>query len=127
VGLTLRATGDPAQAICETELSSFALAHPASPTATVGANRDFILNHIPHISKQKVGDIGAVLDHAQTVMIGTKDPDFTAVPSVCAKAKWWSILCGSLKAGVRMESRTAFAGERRETLPGLTARRDSSK
>ena len=42
----------------------------------VGANRDFILNHIPHISKLMVGDIDAVLNHAQTVVIGNKDPGF---------------------------------------------------
>jgi GDP-mannose 6-dehydrogenase len=47
----------------------------------VGANRDFILNHIPHISKLMVGDIDAVLNHAQTVVIGNKDPDFKAVPA----------------------------------------------
>jgi len=46
----------------------------------VGANRDFILNHIPHISKLMVGDIDAVLNHAQTVVIGNKDPDFKEVP-----------------------------------------------
>jgi GDP-mannose 6-dehydrogenase len=46
----------------------------------VGANRDFILNHIPHISKLMVGDIDAVLNHAQTVVIGNKDPDFNGVP-----------------------------------------------
>jgi GDP-mannose 6-dehydrogenase len=45
----------------------------------VGANRDFILNHIPHISKLMVGDIDAVLNHAQTVVIGNKDPDFKRV------------------------------------------------
>jgi GDP-mannose 6-dehydrogenase len=46
----------------------------------VGANRDFILNHIPHISKLMVGDISAVLNHAQTVVIGNKDPEFKDVP-----------------------------------------------
>ncbi len=46
----------------------------------VGANRDFILNHIPHISKLMVNDIGAILSHAQTVVIGNKDPDFKIVP-----------------------------------------------
>ena len=46
----------------------------------VGANRDFILNHIPHISKLMVGDIDSVLSHAQTVVIGNKDPDFKGVP-----------------------------------------------
>lgn len=46
----------------------------------VGANRDFILNRIPHISRLMVGGIDAVLEHAQTVVIGNKDPDFQTVP-----------------------------------------------
>ncbi|HEX3435640.1 MAG TPA: nucleotide sugar dehydrogenase [Pseudacidobacterium sp.] len=46
----------------------------------VGANRDFILNRIPHISKLMVDGIDPVLEHAQTVVIGNKDPDFDVVP-----------------------------------------------
>jgi GDP-mannose 6-dehydrogenase len=46
----------------------------------VGANRDFILNHIPHISKLMVNGIDAVLDHAQTIVIGNNDPEFQSVP-----------------------------------------------
>ena len=46
----------------------------------VGANRDFILNRIPHISRLMVHDIDAVLKHAETVVIGNKDPDFQNVP-----------------------------------------------
>ena len=45
----------------------------------VGANRDFILNRIPHISKLMVDGIDTVLDHAQTVVIGNNDPDFRNV------------------------------------------------
>ena len=45
----------------------------------VGANRDFILNHIPHISKLMVCSIDAVLEHAQTVVIGNKDPEFEGI------------------------------------------------
>ena len=47
----------------------------------VGANRDFILNRIPHISKLMVGDIDTVLNHAQTIVVGNKDPDFHQVPA----------------------------------------------
>src|SRR5271154_6748476 len=47
----------------------------------VGANRDFILNHIPHISKLMVDHVDAILDHAQTIVIGNKDPAFRDVPS----------------------------------------------
>ncbi len=46
----------------------------------MGANREYILNHVPHISKLMVDDIDTVLDHAQTVVIGNKDPDFRHVP-----------------------------------------------
>ncbi len=46
----------------------------------VGANRDFILNRIPHISRLMVDHIDAVLDYAQTIVIGNKDPDFQTVP-----------------------------------------------
>ena len=47
----------------------------------VGANRDFILNHIPHISKLMAQSVGEVLDHAQTVVIGNKDSAFMDVES----------------------------------------------
>jgi GDP-mannose 6-dehydrogenase len=47
----------------------------------VGANRDFILNRIPHISRLMVDRIDAVLDHAETIVIGNKDPDFRNIPS----------------------------------------------
>jgi len=46
----------------------------------VGANRDFILNRIPHISRLMVPDVNAVLQHAQTVVIGNNDPDFKEIP-----------------------------------------------
>lgn len=46
----------------------------------VGANRDFILNRIPHISRLMVNRIDSVLDYAQTIVIGNKDPDFHTVP-----------------------------------------------
>lgn len=47
----------------------------------VGANRDFILNRIPHISRLMAQSIQAVLEHAQTVVIGNNDPDFEDVPT----------------------------------------------
>lgn len=51
-----------------------------SIASLVGANRDFILNRIPHISKLMVDDMDAVLDHAQTIVIGNKDHEFEKVP-----------------------------------------------
>jgi GDP-mannose 6-dehydrogenase len=46
----------------------------------VGANRDFILNRIPHISRLMVTTIDGVLDYSETVVIGNKDPEFESVP-----------------------------------------------
>jgi len=51
-----------------------------SIASLVGANRDFILNRIPHVSRLMVNDVDAVLKHAHTIVIGNKDPDFQAVP-----------------------------------------------
>lgn len=47
----------------------------------VGANRDFILNHVPHISRLMAVSVGEILEHAQTVVIGNRDPDFADVPN----------------------------------------------
>lgn len=46
----------------------------------VGANRDFILNRIPHISRLMVDNIDAVLQHAETIVIGNKAKEFESVP-----------------------------------------------
>jgi GDP-mannose 6-dehydrogenase len=46
----------------------------------VGANRDFILNRIPHISRLMVDNMDAILQHAETIVIGHKDKEFEAVP-----------------------------------------------
>jgi len=46
----------------------------------VGANRDYILNHIPHISRLMVRGVDEVLNHAQTVVIGNNDAEFRCMP-----------------------------------------------
>ncbi len=47
--------------------------------ALTGANKDYILNHIPHISKLMVTNLEDVLDHAETVVIGTSDKAFERI------------------------------------------------
>ena len=44
--------------------------------ALQGGNRDYILNHIPHISRLMVDSIEALLEHADTVVIGNGSPEF---------------------------------------------------
>jgi GDP-mannose 6-dehydrogenase len=45
-----------------------------------GANKDYILNKIPHISRLMVPTIDEVLSHAQTIVIGNGSPEFADVP-----------------------------------------------
>jgi GDP-mannose 6-dehydrogenase len=42
----------------------------------VGANRDYILNRIPHISRLMVPSVDAVLSFAETIVVGNNDPEF---------------------------------------------------
>jgi GDP-mannose 6-dehydrogenase len=44
--------------------------------ALTGANRDYILNHIPHISRIMVDSIDAVMAHAEVLLIGNGAPEF---------------------------------------------------
>jgi GDP-mannose 6-dehydrogenase len=45
-----------------------------------GANRDYILNRIPHISRLMVTSVDEVLAHAGTIVIGNASPEFRDVP-----------------------------------------------
>ena len=47
-----------------------------SIASLVGANRDFILNKIPHVSRLMVDKIDDVLQFAETIVIGNKDKEF---------------------------------------------------
>ncbi len=46
----------------------------------IGANRDYILNHIPHISKLMVDSIDSVLEHSDVIVIGNASPEFADIP-----------------------------------------------
>jgi GDP-mannose 6-dehydrogenase len=45
----------------------------------VGANRDYILNRIPHISRLMVERIEDIMDFAETIVIGNGDKEFRGV------------------------------------------------
>jgi len=45
-----------------------------------GANRDYILHRIPHISGLMVSTIDEVLEHADTIVIGNAAPEFRDIP-----------------------------------------------
>jgi GDP-mannose 6-dehydrogenase len=48
--------------------------------ALTGANRDYILNHIPHISRLMVSALDEVLDFADVIVIGNGAAEFRSVP-----------------------------------------------
>lgn len=47
-----------------------------SLASLTGANKNYILNHIPHISKLMVDSIENVMEHADLIVIGNNDPQF---------------------------------------------------
>src|SRR3954469_8179754 len=47
-----------------------------------GANRDYILNHIPHIAGLMRESMQEVMDHADVIVIGNGAPEFTQVPGL---------------------------------------------
>ena len=54
----------------------------------VGANRDFILNRIPHISKLMVDNMEAIMEHAETIVIGHKEKEFEGVHQLLHKGQY---------------------------------------
>jgi len=46
----------------------------------MGANRDYIMKTIPHISAMMSDSIDDVLDHADTIVIGNGAPEFSEIP-----------------------------------------------
>lgn len=52
-----------------------------SIAALTGANRDYILNHIPHISRLMVQSMDEVLAHAEVIVIGNGAAEFKGVLS----------------------------------------------
>lgn len=49
--------------------------------ALIGANRNYIFNHIPHISKLMVNSVDDVLEFAEMIVIGNDAPEFRDVPN----------------------------------------------
>jgi GDP-mannose 6-dehydrogenase len=46
----------------------------------VGANREFILNRIPHIAALMVDSMATAMEGADVVVVGNSDPEFRSVP-----------------------------------------------
>jgi len=53
----------------------------------VGANRDYILNRIPHIAALMVEDMDAAMTGADVVVIGNGDAEFREAPARLAEGQ----------------------------------------
>jgi GDP-mannose 6-dehydrogenase len=53
----------------------------------IGANKDYILNHIPHISNLMVDSLDEVLEHADTIVIGNSAEEFSSVAADIPEGK----------------------------------------
>ena len=45
----------------------------------MGANREYIFDHIPHIARLMVKNVDHVLEHAQTIVVGNNSSEFKAI------------------------------------------------
>jgi len=55
--------------------------------ALVGANKDYIMNRIPHIAKLMVNTMDEVIEHAQTIVIGNNSSEFSGIMDTIRKGK----------------------------------------
>lgn len=73
----------------------------------VGANKDYILNRIPHISRLMVQTMDEVLTHAQTIIIGNGDAEFKQVPG---KLKTGQVVVDLARVADRTSDGSAYDG-----------------
>ena len=73
----------------------------------VGANKDYILNKIPHISKLMVDSIDEVLGHAQTIVIGNGSEEFR---NVAERLSAGQVIVDFVKLGDRRSDNSTYDG-----------------
>jgi GDP-mannose 6-dehydrogenase len=73
----------------------------------VGANKDYILNKIPHISKLMVDTIDEVLGHAQTIVIGNGSEEFRDVAERLSEGQ---VIVDFVKLGERRSDNSSYDG-----------------
>jgi GDP-mannose 6-dehydrogenase len=73
----------------------------------VGANKDYILNKIPHISKLMVDSIDEVLSHAQTIVIGNGSEEFRDVADRLSDGQ---VIVDFVKLGDRRSDNCSYDG-----------------
>jgi GDP-mannose 6-dehydrogenase len=73
----------------------------------VGANKDYILHKIPHISGLMVDSMEDVLDHAQTIVIGNGSEEFRNVEERLSEGQ---VIVDFVKLGERRSDNIRYDG-----------------
>jgi GDP-mannose 6-dehydrogenase len=63
----------------------------------VGANRDYILNHVPHIGRLLVDTPEILFEHAEAIVMATAEKDFGPIAARLGKGKQLIDLVGIWK------------------------------
>ena len=58
------------------------LDHRVHMAKLMGANKDYILHRIPHISKLMVSELEALVAHAETIVLGSNDPEYGGLGAI---------------------------------------------
>ena len=74
-----------------------ALTQDRSAMSLVGANRDYILNHVPHIGRLLVDTPEALFEHAEVVVMATAEKDFGDIAARLGQGKQLIDLVGIWK------------------------------
>ena len=78
-----------------------------SLAALVGANREFLLHQIPHVSALLVPDLDTIVEHADTIVIGT---DHDSFPAVFEKRRQGQVIVDLVRAARATEGLQAYDG-----------------
>lgn len=47
----------------------------------IGVNKEYLEDHVPHISRMMVSSLDELVQHSEVIVIGNSDPEFRALPS----------------------------------------------
>ena len=87
--------------------------HNVTLASLVGANREYILNHIPHIGRLLVERLEELIEHAEVVVMASASPEFRAVTRNLPEGKFVIDLVGAFGSG---DDTTTVSAERYEGI-----------
>lgn len=73
----------------------------------IGANKDYILEHIPHIERLMVEDPCQLLERSEILIVGTAEPEFASILKNVSKDK---VVLDLVRVGNGLAERTEYQG-----------------